>query len=494
MATSATTQTFSTDWLNIVNFSNIGTLTNNATIFDGFPNNPSPGALSLYVDPTSYVGEFVNDRRIYATESATPFIGNNVSTAYATATAVRFDGVVPLATNNGLISAIAYAHDFASDGYASADRVRGRGAVDVRKRQRQPVRQVRQQRDGEGGRQRLCPATLLRRLLGGGACDRLWGTPVADRRRRRGGRQRPRTGREQRHHQRQVEGGCRRRRRGLGHVEAIGIRQFLDKAETVRARAVNNNKIVAHAVGLASATVGSANATYVRAVGISQSLDADLYDGSWQDGLLAKAFARNNGTITAFSKASAHATYGTAAANASAAGISQYVHGGSRLSSAFARNTGDILVTAKADAGVYVGTYAGAHASAAGIYQQVDGASDYPLPGSVASATAKNSGNITVAAIATAGGTYVGNTAACLQLIGGCNYGAVARATAAGISQGVYDAQTARALATNSGNINVLAEQPPRCMAAPMRRPLPSGPGCTNTRPRAQRWRTRCRG
>ena len=178
-ATTSTTITAATDWVNFINGSNIGTLTNNATIFDGFANPASPGspgALSLYVDPTSYVGEFINDRRIYATESATPFIGNNVSTPHATATAVRFDGVVPLAANNGLISAIAYAH--------TADRPRPRrscprsrpGCGGRPKTATPTSRQVRQQRDGEGGRQRLCPAGLLRRLLGGGACDLcLWG-------------------------------------------------------------------------------------------------------------------------------------------------------------------------------------------------------------------------------------------------------------------------------------------------------------------------------
>ena len=244
----------------------------------------------------------------------------------------------------------------------------------------------------------------------------------------------------------------------LATSSAIGIKQFLDKAETVRARAVNNNKIVAHAVGLASATVGSANATYVRAVGISQNLDADLYDGSWQDGLLAKAFARNNGTITAFSKASAHATYGTAAANASAAGISQYVHGGSRLSSAFARNTGDILVTAKPmRASMWAPMRARTLRRPASTSRSTEAAATCPARSrrrwrrTAATSRWRQSPRPAAPMSATL-------RPACNIPSGLCDQGAVARASAAGISQDVYDAQTARALATNSGNINVLAK------------------------------------
>ncbi len=451
----STTVATPTDWLNIINFSNIGTVTNSSTIFDGFPNPLSigvnGGALSVYVDPTSSVGEFVNDSRIMATEDATPFIGNHSTTNYATATAMLFDGIVPLVTNNGLISAQAWAHDsnFAT---AIAYGVKWNGNGHTHQSAKLVNNgTVKAKAKSIATFSSPAPATAVANATA--VYQSRTGNNAAA-----GSRAKARS---------QNNGSIVAKSKGEAHAYsyyalarsyATGINQWLDKAETADARATNNNKILARATALATIQGGQASATYVGAVGIAQVVDADLYDGSWHDGLTAKAFARNNGTIKAFSKGKATATYGEARAFSAAAGIGQYVHGGSQLSSAFAKNTGDILVTARAKSHVYVGTYAGANAVAVGIGQFVDGADSYPLPGSVASATAKNTGNISVTAVAAADGTYVGNTEACLQKIGVCDFGAIAIASAAGISQNAYDAQKAWTAATNSGNIDVLAK------------------------------------
>ena len=445
-STAVVTWATSTDWLNI-NASNIGTLTNNATIADGFPNFPSR-AVSVYVAPDSTISEFVNADTIRATEDATPIVGNNSSTDYATATALLIDGTVPLVTNNGLIHASAFAHDLTPDyayAQASAYGVRwnpngnaSQSAKLVNNATIEAKASIKVRSYDEGAEGHSNAAGVFQSLTGSGAASGSTAEAVTQ-------------------NNGSITATSHADVGGYFYADltsfAGGVVQTIDQAETVSAQATNanNKKIVANASGLAQSVVGFANATYVGAAGIAQNLDADFYDGSWHDGLSAQAVANNNGTIKAVVNAAAQGTYAQARAFGAGAGIYQNVHGGSQLSTAFAKNTGDIAVNVTAQAGVYVSTYAGAQASAVGIQQRVDGNSEYPPPvGSVATATAKNTGNISVSAIGTASGTYVGN-------IFSSPNGAIAQAWAAGISQNAYAAQKATTLAENSGTINVWA-------------------------------------
>ncbi len=109
--TGTATIAINTDFVNIVAPADFDLVTNNAIISDGFDNPLGAGtaALAVWITTNAAVDHFVNNKVIQAIEGTAA--ANNASTAFATATGMLVNGDVPKITNNGLIEAIAVAHD-----------------------------------------------------------------------------------------------------------------------------------------------------------------------------------------------------------------------------------------------------------------------------------------------------------------------------------------------------------------------------------------------
>ena len=417
------------DWLNIEGTSVVGTFTNSATISDGLGNPDSSGAMGVHVRDGAQIDVFVNNGAIFASDNGFPIFGNTV-TDEARAAGLVVDGNVASTVNNGSIGAVAFGFDFETTGDAHAsgfatgifhDRfdsddglvadVDNHGAITVNAGSQATSL------DGEAEAytgafgidvhfndhdavvsSEITSDSPITVTTGAGAdgADRAYASSWGD---------------------------------------AIG--QDFENVDGGIASVINNGEIAMTGVSEARVEGGYAYAE-TNADGIDQEIEVDQAAG-----LSAIVTATNAGSMTVSGSATASATYGLVEAQASAAGIEQDAYGGKTLSSVAATNLADLSVAATATVTVDAGTYIRANASAAGIAQDVSGGSSDSY-GLNAAAFADNQASLTVAATASASGTYVDDSR-----------GAIA--FAAGIDQQVEEAASLSAVATNSASIDVLA-------------------------------------
>ncbi|WP_421726225.1 hypothetical protein [Bauldia sp.] len=442
-ASAGTTLSFGTtavvDWiddttfLNIVPTTIVGTFTNDATISPGVFN--GPGSLAVHIEPDVEIGEFVNSG-----DGVIRALNGIIPTDNATATALLIEGDVPLTTNNGLIEARALGVDilFGGDDVSAT----AYGIVSLP--------------DGGGEKTTIVnnnkiiadARAVAADVLGDATADAVafgvYQTLFDD-----GDLARAKTTNNSKidaYAETDVFAG----EEAYGTVGAFGIYQELNDngplADKLKAKAVNNDKILAEARARVGA-VEDAFVTYAAAIGIDQFVQSDESSSD-----IGRAVARNSGLISASVNARAAALTYQAVSQGYGAGIQQTVDDAINVS-ALARNTGDIYVDVVSRAKLLHGTYAGANSTAIGINQDVDAfEGDDPDP-ETAKATARNTGHIDVATRSVAKGISLRPPPFCC----GPGFG-VSFARAYGIKQEVDDAPDVMARIRNSGRIDVVAE------------------------------------
>lgn len=429
-----------TSYLNIDPPADLETFTNDATIAFGVDNPDGPGSIAVHVRSGVFIDEFINSTEgvIKAHDGVPPFGGGFTDDAYATA--LLIDGVVPQVTNNGLIEAKALGFDLeATDDAEASARATGiandpdgdfdeqeiinNGKVIAEARARATsvtddadatayATGIYQFLDSDG------PTANLE-LTNNGKIDAY------------------------------AEVEVKATDEANGWAIARGVYQEPESADALKAKTVNTNKILAEAYARIQATTDEAIATYVAAIGVDQ----DVFGDGAESG---RAIARNSGLISASVDSKASATYTEAISNGYGVGIQQYV-ADAFDASAYAKNTGDIEVSVVSRAKLFAGTYAAANSTAIGINQDVgmgEPTSELDDGGSVASATAKNTGYIDVSAVSTAKGTYLGPEDVCCLFDPGTGY---SDARAYGIRQVVGEAGDLSATVVNKGVIDVFA-------------------------------------
>ena len=422
------------DWLNIETGSNVGTFTNSATIADGLGNPDSSGALGVHVQDGATIGSFINDGTIFAIESGGP-IFNNTTTSMATATGLLVEGNLSSVTNNGTLNAFAFGVDFvnATGGDATAE-ARAAGAVFDFDDAGDPTT-ANFDNNGDIGVSATARASTLDEEAY--AYARAYGVEIEF-------DNRDALVSSAVTNDNQIDVGISARAEGetgaYASVLGDGIQQDFDNVDGGVATATNNGSILIEGESRATSSLGGAFAE-ANVDGIDQQVEADETAG-----MMAIVAATNAGSMTVSGAAHAEITFGGVGAMVEAAGIEQDAENGLLISSAAATNLGDLNVFATAGVTAFNATYAMAGAEAAGINQYVEGA--YDGFGEAASALADNQASILVSAVATASGTYVGDD----------DFGrGIAFAAAAGINQGVFDAELLSAEATNSGSMDVFA-------------------------------------
>jgi uncharacterized protein with beta-barrel porin domain len=444
-ATAGTTQVFTgpvvdwatnTDWLNIETGSDVGTFTNSAIIFDGFDNPDASGALGVHIQSGVTVDSFVNDGTILAVESAGP-IFNNTSTPQATATGLLVSGFAPSVTNNGTLGALAWGIDIEATGnaYASAWAVGAYADFEVDTVDPNAFDFT------NNGTVDVTARSLATALDGEAAASANGVGVIAEFE----DRDDPVSSLIANNDSFEVEFSAEANAESGATANGWGDGILQDFEDVRDGLAVANNDGTLIVTGTTSATSNYYYAySDVNVDGIDQEIDRDDTDFG---GISAIVQATNSATLTVSGSASASVTYNAAVASADVAGIEQDAAGGATLSSAVATNTGDLSVAALASVDTKFGTYAQANAEAVGISQFVSGWNDGDR-GLLAGAMADNQSSIMVSSVSSASGTYVGNYG---------NYPSVSYALGAGIDQGVFDAASVEARATNSASIGVLA-------------------------------------
>ena len=422
--------TTNVDWLNIETGSDVGTFTNSATIGDGLGNPDSSGALGVHVRDGATIGSFINDGTIFAIESGGP-IFNNTTTAFATATGLLVDGNLSSVTNNGTLNAFAFGVDI-EIGDATAE-ARAAGVVFDFDDAGDPTT-ANVDNTGVIGASASAQATSADDEAR--AYARAYGIEIEF-------DDRDEVVSSTVTNDNEIDVSVSAQADGetgaWANAAGDGIQQDFDNVDGGVATALNNGSILIEGESRATSLFEEAFAE-TNVDGIDQSVEADETAG-----LMAIVEATNAGSMTVVGTASAEIVEGAVGALAEVAGIEQDAENGLLLSSAEATNLGDLNVFATASVSAFAATYAGAEAGAVGIHQDVDGA--YDGLGAAALAIADNQASILVSAVATASGTYVGD---------GYGLGA-AVAMAAGIDQGVFDAELLAAEATNSGSLDVIA-------------------------------------
>ncbi len=420
-----------TDYLNISSTSVVGTFTNTGTISDGLANLDSSGAVAVHVRDGAEIDVFVNDGTIFASDNANPGTGNT-TTADAIAIGLHISGTVPSTINNGSIGAVAFGFDSqvgnagafgeATGIYYESEGPGGSTVADLDNNGDIDARggALAISTDGSANAEADAYGVYvgfdnLDASVSSAITNDLTVAAVADA---------------------QASGTSQVTARAWGD----GISQDFENVDSGSAAVVNNGDV--SFAGTAQATVGEGYASaWVNADAIDQEIDVDQASG-----LSAIVSATNSGSLTASGSATAVATYGGVLAEATAAGFEQDAYGGKTASSVSATNLGDVTVMASAQATLQSGTYAGAYGNAVGIAQYAAGGSTMPY-GQSASAFADNQGSLSVTAMASTSGTYVGDST---EAPG-------AFAFAAGVRQQVYDASVLSATASNTGSIDVLA-------------------------------------
>lgn len=446
------TWTTNTDFLNF-DSTYFGVFTNTATISDGSDNDEAigdPGALSVFVDDDMTIDQFVNASggTIQAIDDAA---SNNPSTTYAVANAMVVTGDVPLFTNNGLVDAYAFAHDV--DEFEAFAEAYAAGVVWAGDVGSGPVAKL--VNNGTVGAE----ADVFVRSFDDdaegfagavGVHQDLFGLPGAE-------------GKDVVNNHGVISaaasGDVRGEFGGFLDVMSVGVLQYMEGFDQAKASVKNTNIIVAEADALVEADLLVAAATYVAAFGIVQDV-AEVGDVPKKVGdgdSYAKAVVNNSGSIGAFVNSKAVATYEAAFSLGVGGGIKQ--RGGDAVdTSLYAKNTGAIDVGVVSKARLYAGTYVSAYAFGVGIDQ---GGGEYFIAdiedaGVVGEVTAINTGDIYVSSVASAKATYVTYSDDDDERSGP---GAIsAFAAGVGIGQEVDNFKQVSAVASNSGNIDVVVD------------------------------------